>query len=722
MLFSVPRRLEIGDLRINVLYYVCQVFVLGLLSFLTVRHNLHLAVHSDGNAVNLVPYISPMSASTLRDITENTSQSVACANSEDLWYDWELGSRWRYRPTGCLRVCSSGNAEPTDAREDRPCVPQENLVVRANRGVFVPTLLQFTSTTGDGRVRQESLFSPYADYMTLHFSIDVYSEVPTWRGGMSSYVLKGDTSNGLVTVVVDSLGRVDSVWDKSCELSMMSIFRLCGLSKNHLDEDNMLNRMNQNASQKKPYPANRVVGLEIVTMIDCKNDIPKQITEGADLLREWKSRMKGKVSVWCTMRFVVLDSRTWGERDQTSRHGFGAGQTTDNSYDLGIYIRFQTSLEVTYLEPFRASVYLASACEYLRWPRVLLAFFLTFCLGPVSAMYRRAIVKEFSLPKTIVDFAARLVHDKKYGSFARLTKAEGARDKPELASQLVQLASELEEFNEMSAAAFAYFICRTLEDRKTRCASQAKQSDAKVKALLEISNQTEAWTIKHAGHMFNVDRNVCIFERIFAPRFYFEARRCTKNQIKLGSVLADSGHPLSDQEGMVQTSPMAKSSTQFEVEQIVKEKSSDLCLEQRWEQHQREVLEKFDRLQTVMDDVLGRLTRVESELGRARTLVTRSDVDSLAPFGLGNLKVNLEAPLETPRAQSFHIRPQIQDVCQRENSQCIKSENDSTDKYASNTAGASAKTSTLRRSKRRWSSTKSERKKSLTKREKLFCH
>eukprot|EP00927_Polykrikos_kofoidii_P081902 TRINITY_DN7989_c0_g1_i3.p1 TRINITY_DN7989_c0_g1~~TRINITY_DN7989_c0_g1_i3.p1 ORF type:complete len:517 (-),score=69.80 TRINITY_DN7989_c0_g1_i3:82-1419(-) len=431
-------------------------------------------------------------------------------------------------------------------------------------------------------------------------------------------------------------------------------------------------------------------------MIDCKNDIPKQITEGADLLREWKSRMKGKVSVWCTMRFVVLDSRTWGERDQTSRHGFGAGQTTDNSYDLGIYIRFQTSLEVTYLEPFRASVYLASACEYLRWPRVLLAFFLTFCLGPVSAMYRRAIVKEFSLPKTIVDFAARLVHDKKYGSFARLTKAEGARDKPELASQLVQLASELEEFNEMSAAAFAYFICRTLEDRKTRCASQAKQSDAKVKALLEISNQTEAWTIKHAGHMFNVDRNVCIFERIFAPRFYFEARRWAKNQRTFGSVLPDSVDPSRDEEGPVLTSSMsmAKSSTQFVGQQIVNQKSSDLCLEQRWEQHQREVLEKFDRLHAVVDDVLGRLTRVESELGSAHRSMTCSNVDSLAPVGLGGRKDNLEAaPLEPPRSTCFGKQPQMELAYQREKSQCSKSENETTDKDAFITAGTSAKTS-----------------------------
>eukprot|EP00927_Polykrikos_kofoidii_P081898 TRINITY_DN7989_c0_g1_i1.p1 TRINITY_DN7989_c0_g1~~TRINITY_DN7989_c0_g1_i1.p1 ORF type:complete len:508 (-),score=60.60 TRINITY_DN7989_c0_g1_i1:36-1346(-) len=436
-------------------------------------------------------------------------------------------------------------------------------------------------------------------------------------------------------------------------------------------------------------------------MIDCKNDIPKQITEGADLLREWKSRMKGKVSVWCTMRFVVLDSRTWGERDQTSRHGFGAGQTTDNSYDLGIYIRFQTSLEVTYLEPFRASVYLASACEYLRWPRVLLAFFLTFCLGPVSAMYRRAIVKEFSLPKTIVDFAARLVHDKKYGSFARLTKAEGARDKPELASQLVQLASELEEFNEMSAAAFAYFICRTLEDTKVSCSSQAKQFCAEVKALLEAPNETEDSTIKHAEYMFNVDRKVRIFERMFAPRFYLEARRCATDQGTLGSVSADLEDPLRDEEGTVQTSPMDKSSTQFEGEQIVNGKSFDLLLEQRWEQHQREVLEKFDRLHTVMDDVIGRLTRVESELENARTSMTCSDVDTLALAGLGGRKDYLDAPLQPPPSICFWKKPQMDRIYQIEKSQCSKSGNETTDKYASNTAGTSA-------NRRRWNSTNSE--------------
>eukprot|EP00927_Polykrikos_kofoidii_P081899 TRINITY_DN7989_c0_g1_i10.p1 TRINITY_DN7989_c0_g1~~TRINITY_DN7989_c0_g1_i10.p1 ORF type:complete len:153 (-),score=22.24 TRINITY_DN7989_c0_g1_i10:82-540(-) len=138
---------------------------------------------------------------------------------------------------------------------------------------------------------------------------------------------------------------------------------------------------------------------------------------------------------------------------------------------------------------------------------------------------------------------------------------------------------------------------------------------------------------------------------------------------------------------------MAKSSTQFVGQQIVNQKSSDLCLEQRWEQHQREVLEKFDRLHAVVDDVLGRLTRVESELQSAHTSMTCSNVNSRAPVGLGGRKDNLAAPLEPPRSTCFGKQPQMELACQREKSQCSKSENETTDKDASTTTGTSSKTS-----------------------------
>eukprot|EP00927_Polykrikos_kofoidii_P017372 TRINITY_DN17906_c0_g1_i1.p1 TRINITY_DN17906_c0_g1~~TRINITY_DN17906_c0_g1_i1.p1 ORF type:complete len:801 (+),score=75.73 TRINITY_DN17906_c0_g1_i1:271-2673(+) len=622
MWVQIPRTVQIRDWRINLLYYACFISLGAFLTTVMVKNKAWVRMHGRQSDILVSPFVTGSSVSTIKHVTEKAKGSAICVNSEDFWYDWLVGSRWVYRPTGCLTVCLSEDTDPNVVRDHGPCVPQENLYMRDYNSVFIPTLLQFTSTAADGRLSESVVFSPYAEHISISFWMSVVSSVPYWKGlSMSQYDTRGKSGNGLITVVVDFLGRVDSVWDKTAEFTVGQILKLC-CGDDYLDQTNTAVRMNTNVSQKRSYPTVRTTGLQVDVLIDCTNDIP-QLLEAAEQFSEWSTRMDGNVSTWCTLRFVAQDLGRWGVRERSRQNGVGMDQTTDVAYFLGVKLNFVKTLAIPYTDLKTTAVWLGSACVFLRWPNYLIYVFITCCLGPLSFIYRRAISQDFSISQAVVEVAARLVGAGRYKTVSLRDETEEVMGKTQVAAQLAHLASEFHEFNEMSSAIFGYFISRTLEkeevDKMRNCKHFfnrdrpcAESIAITMRTLLDFHEKLEDCTLRHAMCMFSVNRRISMIEKMFAPPLFLEALRHVKDKTSPGNASPDLvGVSIDEDRTMLGLMP--KSSTQPKAgQEKAEEGSPNFHLEQRWELHRTEVLQKFDRLEEVIENVLARLTRLEA--------------------------------------------------------------------------------------------------------------
>eukprot|EP00927_Polykrikos_kofoidii_P017373 TRINITY_DN17906_c0_g2_i1.p1 TRINITY_DN17906_c0_g2~~TRINITY_DN17906_c0_g2_i1.p1 ORF type:complete len:802 (+),score=74.50 TRINITY_DN17906_c0_g2_i1:80-2485(+) len=622
MWLRIPRTVQIRDWRINLLYYACFISLGAFLTTVMVKNKAWVRVHGRESDIQVTPYITGASVSTIKRITEKAKRSAICANTKDFWYDWQMGSRWVYRPTGCLTVCLSEDTGPNVVRDNESCVPQEYLYMRDHGFVFIPTLLHFTSTAADGRLNKSVVFSPYAEHLAITFWISVVSSVPYWKGlSMSDYRIQGQTDKALITVVVDSLGRINSVWNKSATFTLGQILKLC-CGFDNLDQTNTVVRMNTNVSQKRPYPTLRITGLQVDVRVDCANDIPK-LLEASEQFSEWSTRVNGNVLIWCTLSFVAQDLGRWGIHERASKHGVGVDQTTEVSYFLGVKLNFVKTLAIPYADLKTTALWLGSACVFLSWPNYLIYIFITCCLGPLSVIYTRAITRDFSVSQAVVEVAARLVGADRYKTLVLRDETKEVMDKTQVSAQLTHLASELNEFNEKSSAMFGYFISRVLEKEEVdmirnckhffnRDQPCAESSANTMRTLLDFHDELEDCTLRHAMCMFSVNRRISMIEKMFAPPMFLEALSHVKDNTSPGNASPNSVG-VSMNEDRRTLGVMPESSTQPKAgEENAEEGWSNFRLEQRWELHLTEVQQRFDRLEETIEDALARLARLEA--------------------------------------------------------------------------------------------------------------
>eukprot|EP00927_Polykrikos_kofoidii_P044584 TRINITY_DN3850_c0_g1_i3.p1 TRINITY_DN3850_c0_g1~~TRINITY_DN3850_c0_g1_i3.p1 ORF type:complete len:791 (-),score=95.22 TRINITY_DN3850_c0_g1_i3:41-2389(-) len=626
MTLGILRVVKIRDTRINVLYYVL-LFAMGLLLLLGLVKNASWnSEFSESRDVRIKPWVSQMSEATLKTITEAASQLPICASTEDFWYDWSDEDMWQYRPTKCLITCLAAERNANVSRIDEACVPQTALSSQDGETVFIPTWSRLTITNASGHVEKSSILSPYAEHMKLAFFVSIASKVPEWEwSSMSTKSLVRSSNKGnIILVVVDSLGRVSRELDKNPRFLVSELFQLAGHREDFLDSAPPINKKNYNASQKRQYPVMRITGANIRISVDCSNRRPTTVTEGHELLKEWSSKMEEKTEdghvIWCTLHVELPNPDEWAEMSRTTTHDIGIDQTTEQLHTLGVRVVFRKSLRVSYMDPKQIYLMFASTIVVLTLPKYFMLFFITRCLGPLSAIYRRAIYQDFSIANAMVGTASRLlVNAERFKSLGRLSRM-GELDKARLAADVVELASECHEFGKTDAITFGHFVSRTVDIMETHPPTKSVfkkgRSDSKsnsIRILLEAAENSEHYSLEDAGNVFSADRRIGLIERVFVPPFLHEAFRFGKGR---GSPVQESplsGEPLGDQGGMEPASSMTRSSTTFSVKSKAEDDMSSMfLLEKRFELLEREVYEKLDKFCDVVIDVLQRLTQLEA--------------------------------------------------------------------------------------------------------------
>eukprot|EP00927_Polykrikos_kofoidii_P002579 TRINITY_DN11027_c0_g1_i8.p1 TRINITY_DN11027_c0_g1~~TRINITY_DN11027_c0_g1_i8.p1 ORF type:complete len:804 (+),score=76.67 TRINITY_DN11027_c0_g1_i8:112-2412(+) len=660
-------------------YYVC-VFVTSSTFLAYVIYN--RAWDSEhtilSNQFHVAPWIPGQNASILQDMHAKIEDLPYCTAPEDFWYDWT--PEHVYRPEGCMWPCLAEERYFNNSQPRVPCTTQADLQDIVGDSVFITSLRLAKNMDAFGFTQRTALFSPFVESTQVMFSFSVTTTVPFWHPlQISSRTITGHTSLNIITVVIDSQGRVDSVYDVSPVLSVTQILKLSGLPGEYLDQPLFAHTKNTNVTQTRRYPVARVVGTVITAQIHCTESRYEDLGKFVEDLNTIR------VSLWCTLRFTRLNPRHWGFQVRSQSHGIGPTQRTRFTEDLGLKIMFSTSGTVSYTNLRELFTMIASIIVFMGLQKRFMAFLMKYCLGRVSTIYQRFLYREVSIPNALVgNLINVLMYGGRFKTIARLSKAKETEIRPLFKAELDQLMREHSWSGEIDTDAIAYFLSQTLKNYKkssiarlrrilgVKKASATEQSDTGREAigvdfLLAAADTSELRTFQDVVDMFNVHRKIAPIERLFGPPFFHEALQLDKSDEGTSSSLPTATDCLHDQnnedgdQALRALSILEVSKRPSAKVHAVSKELSGLGLEQRLEQHRVELEEQIQEMREMMKCILQRLARLEdSSLPSAS--VTDFENCKNATSDSGNSMQAVETTSCVQKINTQHIADAIESI------------------------------------------------------------
>eukprot|EP00927_Polykrikos_kofoidii_P071171 TRINITY_DN6747_c0_g1_i8.p1 TRINITY_DN6747_c0_g1~~TRINITY_DN6747_c0_g1_i8.p1 ORF type:complete len:824 (+),score=104.22 TRINITY_DN6747_c0_g1_i8:38-2509(+) len=560
--FTLPCFVDLKNTRLAILNYALHVCVFGIVAFWFFRSSFHEEKISLTGRYQLTFWIVGLNPE--RPSFDEVASTPLCAAPEKYEFEWD--DTFKYKATDCWPICNSSHSAHECVRMDMAFLTESS-----NTVLFLTSL--YRSRGGNEDI---DVFVPEVLDIQFGFSFTLYTSYPSVFGFLNdeekevSMNLGGKFANIFLMILrntnVNSHGKTSRRGIKEANrsiaisypgasvLSMREVLELAGLAADLSVE---VPEKTRNAKiDGMQYPTLGIAGMTISSEFVCYNSVeehgPISGVSGWDPNRH---------DFACTLTFFPYRER-WGE----SRHADAIGS---NQYLKRELVGFRMSLSgsgyLRYLDLGNAFVGLMSVSAFMVVPRFIILCLCCYCLGPLSSIYRRAIIKSIDIDKEVACVSAHVAAKALvFEELQRMSDSKSLKRSYDAVEQDdngdCRLLFHRKAFEKRLISVISAYLKDTsleafLEYTKKVDVSARKASSQMIPGYVEnidASTRTQLVKIKTLCALFDTDRRDCRFEW-FLPKNVRNSRSSVKRVSTCKKDTRNSRDEMHDSESFSET-------------------------------------------------------------------------------------------------------------------------------------------------------------------------
>jgi len=378
---TFAKRVSCADAKLNVVYYIMLFGMAGLMTFKILYFEEYKRPQNFDKDLRLIMW--PEYQESQVKLQHEVNMSGVCKSLHDYEFQWDSTERYRYKNFTCLAPCSDQNV--TSKCIDMSTIVQQKMHDR----VFAITHAKERTITTQRNSDKDYFFMGVEQAgVGLSYSFSVGPDVARPK-------YDGSSTKNILTVVMKDKKVVRTIEpQKSIHFSIAELMELAGV-EGFLDAENVDARVQQ-ADNTLRGPIGRLSGLQLEFQLDCKNDHSVKIDKKWDASAICLLEVKRTPQEWVYSRRVDAVSVD-GSRILQDFHG--------------VEVIGRTTCTLSGFDFLRTFTNLISLLVVIRIPKLLLRFFITSCLGPLSTMYSRSLLEDFDVVRECGRSILRMVRD-----------------------------------------------------------------------------------------------------------------------------------------------------------------------------------------------------------------------------------------------------------------------------------------------------------------------
>lgn len=524
----LPKFVEISSTQVNVFYYTVLFTVVSWIigEFIIGKRWLKKVDVSKDIKVSMFAWKHP-DFDQLREVSTNTSLSRVCKS--DGYYDFAWGhhASERYVNHTCRDACAPGDWRSAG------CVYWMEACHQMHQGVFFVTHYAEAWLGSNTRKREPHSFiytfvEALRFEMSYGYSVSEGIQFGPWvdRLGLPFLKKKGELKasvhRALSTVVRNHRGEFVKRFGPKERLtfSVAQVLEYAGMAGS-LDEVNADGGENEHTSGNSSFlPLRRLTGVELILKVSCFNNV----TNPSE----------------CYLTFQHSKLQTWITRTSLDVVWHSGEQHLRQRVYHGISLRCETEGGFDFLDPSAIYLQVAAAATLLKLPTQITFFFVIYCLGHLSIIYRRILSERFNIREQVGGTVARTLATTV--AFAELEDTVGANDEGLISKKLLLKrfreafkkedldyldTQELEHivnwcFREQSQKPSSIWnLIRKLFGGRLRnedCAAFSSHDHLDARNFCLATSSLDRVELADFVHLFDQDRKRGKLERLFLPK------------------------------------------------------------------------------------------------------------------------------------------------------------------------------------------------------------
>eukprot|EP00927_Polykrikos_kofoidii_P071166 TRINITY_DN6747_c0_g1_i2.p1 TRINITY_DN6747_c0_g1~~TRINITY_DN6747_c0_g1_i2.p1 ORF type:complete len:821 (+),score=98.53 TRINITY_DN6747_c0_g1_i2:84-2546(+) len=559
--FVMPCFVILRNTRLTILNYALHVCVFGIVAFWFSTSNFHEKEVNLTGRYALSFWITGLNPE--RPSFDEVASTPFCTAPENYEFWWD--DVFKYKATGCWPICNSSRANEC-VRMDRAFMTESS-----SQGLFLTTLFQSWGGKEDINV-----FVPEVLDIQFGFTFTISAKHPSGLSFLSddssevTMNLEGEFANIFFVILrntnanshVKVFRRATKESNRSIAatdpgrfvLSVREVLELAGLAPDLTVE---VPEKGRNAkTDGTQYPTLGIAGMTIAAELVCYSSLEEHGPING--VSGWDSN---KHDCACTLMFVPHRPR-WGESWLTGAIG-------NNEYLkrelVGFRISFSGGGHLRYLDLGNAFVGLMSVSAFMVVPRFIILCLCCYCLGPLSSIYRRAIIKSIDIDKEVACVSAHVAAKALvFEELQRMSDSKSLKRSYDAVEQDdngdCRLLFHRKAFEKRLISVISAYLKDTsleafLEYTKKVDVSARKASSQMIPGYVEnidASTRTQLVKIKTLCALFDTDRRDCRFEW-FLPKNVRNSRSSVKRVSTCKKDTRNSRDEMHDSESFSET-------------------------------------------------------------------------------------------------------------------------------------------------------------------------